>query len=337
MRVFLSFIFSALILVSWASADDPLQSECASPAGSEDISRQIEQWLESSFFDRSGIQYDELQAVLERGDHSCGDKIALQTASKLLDLRRHASDTAADSALYIINNSEHYDPVAKGSAVRTLIAHYKTNQQFEHLIALSRQPVVTEQAYTLVAARDAYLLSLVALGQEEAALELMRPLAEQPMNGQDWWFLNFGSALAQRLNDADLAAAFQRRADKLFKPRLEFDFREGLEGDRLTKMITQETVAVEQQAWEVIKAPKPKYPRRALNRMKSGFCNVQFDISSEGAPINVKAFCSDDVFVRESEKAIQNARMRILDPNPQMVLGVSYPLEYSVGRSTRRR
>ena len=83
----------------------------------------------------------------------------------------------------------------------------------------------------------------------------------------------------------------------------------------------------------VKKPPVPNYPRRALDRGTQGVCEVEMDIDIDGKPMNVIAYCSDGVFVSESQTAIKKMRFEPLEIDGQFYVfpSYSYPLEFNIG------
>ena len=75
---------------------------------------------------------------------------------------------------------------------------------------------------------------------------------------------------------------------------------------------------------------EPVYPRAALNGNKEGACEVVFAIDPTGAPFNLTASCTDDVFKRESIRAVRKARFApvVLDGQARGQTNLVYPIEY---------
>lgn len=78
--------------------------------------------------------------------------------------------------------------------------------------------------------------------------------------------------------------------------------------------------------------PKLEYPYAMQMAYKSGLCDVRFDITEEGIPENVQAECTEDGFVKESERAISEVRFKpvVIDGVPYPTYNVVYPIEYNI-------
>ena len=81
--------------------------------------------------------------------------------------------------------------------------------------------------------------------------------------------------------------------------------------------------------------PNPTYPSRALQRGKEGRCDVDFDVSRTGKPINIEADCTSKLFTRTAERAIGDVRFAplIYDGQPYARRNMSYPLEFRLSQS----
>lgn len=92
-------------------------------------------------------------------------------------------------------------------------------------------------------------------------------------------------------------------------------------------------LAISSKSWnpDTIDYPQPSYPKAAAEAGKGGACQVLFDISPEGLPVNVAANCSDPVF-EESATAMSNAKFvpAKAGGKPVTLRGVIYPLQYCV-------
>ena len=81
-----------------------------------------------------------------------------------------------------------------------------------------------------------------------------------------------------------------------------------------------------------ISPPVPQYPQRAAERGIEGDCEVNFDVSARGEPYNIRALCSDSIFVRSAEQAVSRVRFapKIVRGQPVERSGVVYPIVYSL-------
>lgn len=81
-----------------------------------------------------------------------------------------------------------------------------------------------------------------------------------------------------------------------------------------------------------IRPPVPIYPRRAAERGLEGTCDVRFHVSKEGEPYMIDAECTNKIFKREAERAVQKVRFA-----PKIIRGVTYerrnvvyPIEFNL-------
>ncbi|MEQ9316811.1 MAG: TonB family protein [Henriciella sp.] len=89
-------------------------------------------------------------------------------------------------------------------------------------------------------------------------------------------------------------------------------------------------VAISDRDAQPIRPPMPTYPSRAAEARIEGACDVRFDVDTRGRPYNVEAVCTDSVFRREAERAVNRVEFA-----PKIVRGqaverrnVVYPLEF---------
>lgn len=76
--------------------------------------------------------------------------------------------------------------------------------------------------------------------------------------------------------------------------------------------------------------PTPVYPTVAATNGTEGSCDVHLSVTPKGDPFDVKAKCTNRVFVRAAERAIKKVRFapKVRDGKPVTVTGVVYPLEF---------
>lgn len=93
-----------------------------------------------------------------------------------------------------------------------------------------------------------------------------------------------------------------------------------------------DTVAINDRDAQPIRPPLPSYPRRALERGTEGTCEVRFDVDTRGKPYNVKATCSDSIFTREAEAAVEKVEFapKIVKGKPAERRNVVYPLQFEL-------
>ncbi|MEO1323199.1 MAG: energy transducer TonB [Pseudomonadota bacterium] len=191
---------------------------------------------------------------------------------------------------------------------------------------------MTADPFTFIPARDGFVLSSFALRGAVETLEMLRPLANAPVNTKDWWLMHFAHALAEREGARELADQFLAKAESLYVPKRPLEFPTELEGDKADKMLALSTLSEPDRAnlWQIVKPPKPDYPSAALNKLESGACAVVFDISPSGATENVRAYCSSKRFLKEAARAIDDVRFESSAENPRPAQGIIYPLEFTI-------
>lgn len=330
-RILLSvFLFAGLSLTAHGQTDQNEPCEIRKP--SKEVRSAIRGWFEESEISRYWTGAAELKAMLDDPERTCRDQTELSHAFYVLDLRDRASSSSIASAEAILNNPEGFDPAHRGEAVLYLVGAYKIEKRYSDLVQLAQRPIVKEHSYTLIPARDAYILSSFVLRGPEQTLEMLRPLANEPVNVQDWWLMHFAHAIAERTGEAELAETFLKKADQLFVPKRTMELPSDLEGDKAEKMLTEASSRNPEEVrnWILSRHPKPDYPGTALGRGQSGFCTVVFDISVEGKPENVQPYCSSKLFLNSARRAVKRVRFENIGETPQPVQDVTYPLEYSI-------
>ena len=101
--------------------------------------------------------------------------------------------------------------------------------------------------------------------------------------------------------------------------------------DRLQSLAI-DPVAISDRDAQPIRPPTPSYPSRAAERGIEGSCDVRFDVDVRGRPYNVEATCTDNIFKREAERAVNRVEFA-----PKIVRGqaaerrnVVYPLQFTL-------
>ncbi|MEL6860542.1 MAG: energy transducer TonB [Pseudomonadota bacterium] len=335
MRLYILILCGLLFAPALTFAEPiPESTDCTVQDTNSDVKRSIEDWIEASETDRSGTPSSELQDLRANPNLTCRDVAELNRASYLLDARDHFSETRITSAEHILDHPEQYSAQRRNETILYLISAYKVEKRFEDLIELAKRPVVREQTSTFVASRDALVLSMFAVAGEAHTLDMLRPLADDPINENDWWLMHFASAIAERVGEMELADQFRDKANSTYIPERPLELLDGSEGDLAARMLATATAesAPGFSGWYVRKHPVPDYPRRALERGVTGACDVVFDISVDGKPENVRSYCTSKMFNKEATRAIKRARFGHAEETPTPAKGVVYPLWYSLSR-----
>lgn len=77
----------------------------------------------------------------------------------------------------------------------------------------------------------------------------------------------------------------------------------------------------------------PQYPIRAAERGLEGYCDMRFNVSPDGTPVDIQAVnCTSSLFQRASIRAVERWRysQRIVDGVPQMRRGVETRIDYQM-------
>lgn len=77
----------------------------------------------------------------------------------------------------------------------------------------------------------------------------------------------------------------------------------------------------------------PQYPVRAAERGLEGYCDMRFNVSPDGTPIEIEAtYCTSSMFQRSSIRAVERWRysQRIVDGVAQTRVGVQTRIEYEL-------
>ncbi|MEM1150114.1 MAG: energy transducer TonB [Pseudomonadota bacterium] len=140
----------------------------------------------------------------------------------------------------------------------------------------------------------------------------------------------------QRMDDAvtpppppDLSAP---RSDlNLPSPSIQGEAPKELEFDRMDT-IAFEPVVIDNRNAKPISPPAPVYPQRAAERGIEGQCEVRLDVSPRGEPFNVVADCTDSVFARAAERAVERVRFApmIVRGQATEMRNVVYPLVFTL-------
>lgn len=86
-------------------------------------------------------------------------------------------------------------------------------------------------------------------------------------------------------------------------------------------------------AQPIVRIP-PVYPVREAERGVEGDCLLQFDVTTQGSPVNIQVLeCASSGFARESVRAVERWRYnpRVRNGVPEMYRGVQTRLEFNLG------
>ncbi len=79
--------------------------------------------------------------------------------------------------------------------------------------------------------------------------------------------------------------------------------------------------------------PQPVYPVRAITAHLEGDCEVVLNITAQGVPYDVVATCTNNVFERNAQRAVERVRFQPGIENGRQVglRGLVYPMEFRMG------
>ena len=82
-------------------------------------------------------------------------------------------------------------------------------------------------------------------------------------------------------------------------------------------------IQIDQNPQPIVRIP-PSYPPRASQAGKEGHCDLVFDVGLNGAPMNIRAACTDAVFAKSAERAVEGWKYNpgVRDGAPVVMRGV---------------
>lgn len=319
-----------------AFGESAADEDCSVERESNSTIRKVGKWLSYSGPNLPGEITAEIRDAIAEDDVNCRDRVLLNYALHMARVRWGTESEAEASAHFVLGQPYDFIPPQFGEyqeeSARRLIRLYKQTNQFDALIDLWQNPAAKETAYNPL--RDALVLATFAKGNETAAMDMLRPLADNEVGADDWWLVTFASALAEREGDAILAQKFQNKADEIFTSPRPLLIDHDLEGDRATKMLKLAT-SPQSTGWELATLPKAKYPNTALSRRQTGRCDIVFDISKDGRPESITPFCTSDSFIRSSRAAVKRMRFRAVVDEAEAHQDVIFSIWYRAERSAQ--
>lgn len=81
-----------------------------------------------------------------------------------------------------------------------------------------------------------------------------------------------------------------------------------------------------------VRAPVPEYPMRALQAGLEGDCEVVFSIDAAGRPFGASASCTNQVFERSSQRAVERALFatKVMNGVPVGQDNLVYPIQFTL-------
>ena len=215
--------------------------------------------------------------------------------------------------------------------VVALTQRYKQVQDFASLIDIGQAFLNEVEPSQRKSLEIAFYIGLIGSGELDRAFDYLRSKFENEADPIFLVDLRYLYALSVRLSESEFAerveAEIIHRTGEAYVPAPLPAF----DGDMLDNLIARDTGTRYQMV--LVKWPKPEYPRAGLRRRLDGNCEVTFNVSTDGKPKNIKAECSDDIFINSAKKAMKGVRYEPLtiDGVVYEMTEITYPLEYTIG------
>lgn len=281
---------------------------------------------------RRGLNYDAIQSDLDRlrSDANCYEQKVLQAVAIEADAFSRTPERALP-ALYLLYQQiskedrrypmvlralgKNYGMLARVNDLQGLIdlhpdapvkimEYWQTSLAMAHAqngdpdtaIAVIRAFVANEEQITAETFRVA--IAIYELADDSAEIEKIQSMADTVLGELKWPLALDG------MGDQKFEILYRRR----FDPALS-------DAAPLTR-------------------PIPRYPPRAIERWKEGHCDVHFDVSEDGKPINVSADCTSTLFKKEAERAVSEVVFEPLVYKGKTYIrrDVVYPLSFNLKR-----
>ncbi|MAT35764.1 MAG: hypothetical protein CMK06_11610 [Ponticaulis sp.] len=100
----------------------------------------------------------------------------------------------------------------------------------------------------------------------------------------------------------------------------------------VTEQVYQPVSIIGRERALAVRAPVPDYPQAALRRGLEGECEVVFSVDAAGRPYSASATCTDKIFVRSSETAVERALFAARTKNgvPVGQENLVYPIHFTL-------
>lgn len=324
------FAFVALSLISPTAFAD---ADCGRDDVSRKVERQAAKWERRAKKNTFG-NADQILAEIE--EKLASDSLTACELERISTVQINVGTLSSDleksiPALEhkIANTTPETNPDWTAQVDR-LSRNYRSTAQFEKLRKLSVDHLPPMAARTTNTLEQSLVLALIGLDQPVRAYSLIVEKVNVATSRLTLWDLQMGFALAMRLGREEDASALREVANASFGGFRMPGHLPLIEGDDVDHLLARETDP--RYKVSVTKPPIPNYPGRAAERGMQGACDVEMDIDTEGKPMNVIAYCSDGLFVAESQKAARKMRFEPLeiDGETYEYPSFSYPLEYTL-------
>lgn len=322
------FVAISFALVASLSAQTVIAEECKRHSLSKAMSQELRSL---QYRVRSGLNYDAIQRDLKRlqSDASCYEAQVLQAVSIEANAfsKVPARAIPALALLYqnIGENDQRYPLV-----LRALGKNYAMTGQIadlQELIDLHPNAPEKVKEYWVTSLALAHAQN----GDYEAAKAIVDEATLQDTPSAEHFLVAI--AIYELIGDASAVERLSAEANALYGELRWPTPLEGMGSNRFEVLYrTRFDPALSDAA--PIKPPLPRYPRRAAELGKNGSCEVRFDVSKEGKPVNIEAECTSNLFKSEAERAVSEVEFDplIYKGKPYVRTGVVYPLEFTISR-----
>lgn len=326
-----AFVLSCLFAAPMSLAED--LNPCPIDSVSKKVRNQTAAWEERLRWT------GEVEAVLRKIDSALARNEYEECDLARLKITQLSALGALDDAAQSIPALEKVISISDPSSNPTwqsslvnLTYEYQRVGDFDNLARLSHEYSERVTGGDRLVLDRSLMVALIGQGRtDEAYANLVAMINNHPesISRSD---LSFGFALANRLERADDAFAFQSIADANFGGLWNPAPLPQLEGDALAHLLARETNSNYQM--EVTKIPRPNYPSSAARDGIEAQCDVQINIDIEGKPSDVQAMCTHPSFVVQSEKAVRKMRFKplVIDGTAYEMPDYIYPLDYTLGK-----
>ena len=194
---------------------------------------------------------------------------------------------------------------------------------------------------TLSKLQSGLTISLAQNGELASATEAAEQLLEMSSDDPRLYHYEIAIAVAEVAEDSDtaagLAAVAERKFGQLhwpseqlddFETKFEFIYRQRFDPE----FKDSSAAHIQHHDARPKRPPIVNYPNRAMQKGAQGNCEVHFDVSKNGKPINLDAYCTSDLFERESIKALSRVRFEPATYKgvPYTRYNVVYPIEFTI-------
>lgn len=322
----ISVILSICIPIFICSSLQASSEECNKKEVSDTL---LEELRGLQYRVRSGLDYDAIQSDLQRlrSEANCHEEKVLQAVAIEADAFSR-SPYRALPALYLLYQKIDVEDQRYGRVLRALGKNYAMlgrTQDLQGLIDLHPQASAEIVEY--------WQTNLALAHAQNGDLEAAKATIDHFMTSGLPTSTKFQVAIAiyELSDDADRLNELNRTADRLFGilqwPRA----LEGM-GDQRFEVLYRRRFDPALSDAAPLMPPKPRYPPRAFQRREGGHCDVRFDVSKDGKPINVSAECTSKRFTREAERAVSEVEFEplVYKGRPYVRRDIVYPITFSI-------